>query len=323
MYFDFFSLHSQRTALQTASHCMRSVNGDSSAQVLEIIPTLTTTLTYSDRTVVELTCLAWARLSERYRSNPSLFEKVISIDVLKTMIGLLPVPGNPNAARSGAFNDILRVFRSVSKTSPPLGYQLLNLDIVGYFYQILTGAANLPPSTDASSLQSSIIVTSLDNKWQDSLFAILKIIIDLLPPLPKGNNNSCRTILLILCASIRSRVQLETIQRSRTCCITNKILFSSNSARHNINHASTGSSNRSLQEQSSPPSKDRLHPIPLVTGNLLFYSELTGPSTGDTYSCQACVFHGRRCIKGGPSRCPSLWLFGGSACPTRTFDVCD
>lgn len=298
MYFDFFSLHSQRTALQTASHCMRSVNGDSSQQVMEIIPTLTITLTYSDRTVVELTCLGWARLSERYRSNPSLFEKVISIDVLKTMIGLLPVPGNSNAARSGAFSDILRVFRSVSKTSPPLGYQLLNLDIVGYFYQILTGAANIPSSTDASSLQSSIIVTSLDNKWQDSLYAILKIIIDLLPPLPKGNINNLKYttfafLYLPVCVSIRSRLQLETIQRGGTCCLTDKILICCNSTRSNANLASTGSSNRSLKKQSSTPSKDRLHTIPIVTRNLLLDRQLTGPTIGDTYSCQTDVFYGR------------------------------
>ncbi|KAI8082723.1 uncharacterized protein BX664DRAFT_387876 [Halteromyces radiatus] len=188
MYFDFFSIHSQRTALQTASHCMRNIGVDSSSQVLEIIPILTNTLTYSDRTVIELTCLCWARLAESYRSNPTAFEKVISMDVLKTMIGLLPVSGNSNAVRSGTFNDILRVFRCVSKASPELGYQLLNLDIVGYFYQILTGAHNLPPSNEVlhTGTPASLAMISLDNKWRDSLYTVLKIIIDLLPPLPKN-----------------------------------------------------------------------------------------------------------------------------------------
>ncbi|KAI8337685.1 hypothetical protein BC941DRAFT_425909 [Chlamydoabsidia padenii] len=220
MYFDFFSLHSQRTALQTASHCMRCVNSDSSQQVLEILPTLTTTLTYSDLTAVEVTCLCWARLSERYRSTPSLFEKAISIDVLKTMIGLLPVPGNSNAARPGAFNDILRVFRSVSKTSPPLGYQLLNLDIVGHFYQILTGAENIPSSMETSgdaSLSSSLAVTTtLDNKWQDSLYAILKIIIDLLPPLPKDQEFSWKRFNGAEPVALRTRSSVPTLSETTT-----------------------------------------------------------------------------------------------------------
>jgi hypothetical protein len=54
-------------------------------------------------------------------------------------------------------------------------------------------------------------VTSLDNKWQDSLYAILKIIIDLLPPLPKGNNSKLKyttfaPLYLPVCVSIRSRL---------------------------------------------------------------------------------------------------------------------
>ncbi|CAO3632336.1 unnamed protein product [Cunninghamella echinulata] len=190
MYFDFFSIHSQRTALRTASHCLKNIGVDASSQVMEIIPVLSNTLTYSDRTVVELTCLCWARLSESYRSYPEAFEKVVSVDLLKTMIGLLPISGNSNAVRPASFNDLLRVFRSVSKASPMLGYQLLTLNINHYFYHILSGTndqhfkgENIGENNDNSNFLNSSI--TLDTKWRDSINMILKISIDLLPSLPK------------------------------------------------------------------------------------------------------------------------------------------
>ncbi|CAO3599290.1 unnamed protein product [Absidia cylindrospora] len=178
MYFDFFNIYSQRTALQTATHCMRFINKDSYQQLVQVLPCLTNTLASSDRTIVELTCLCWARLSENYMSTRTEFEKVISMDILNTMIGILPVSGNTTAVRPSAFSDILRVFRTVAKASPTLGYQLLHADIIGYFYLVLTGATDIPSSPNS--------LISLDNTWQDSLYTILNIIIDLLPPLPKN-----------------------------------------------------------------------------------------------------------------------------------------
>lgn len=191
MYFDFFSIHAQRTALRTASNCMRGIDAESFSQVMEIIPTLMNTITYSDRSVVELSCLCWVRISESYRNNREELERAISVDLVKILFGLTPISGNANAVHPATFQDILRIFRSISKASPQLSFELLRLGIVDSFYQILTGASNVPTYHADDKQQQQQHIT-LDTKWRDSVPTIMKIIVDLLPPLPKDTMFSSR-----------------------------------------------------------------------------------------------------------------------------------
>ncbi|CAO3655933.1 unnamed protein product [Mucor hiemalis] len=188
MYFDFFSIHAQRTALRTAANCMRGIDSESFPQVMEIIPTLMNTITYSDRSVVELSCLCWVRISESYRNKREELERAITVDLVKILFGLTPISGNANAVHPGTFQDILRIFRSISKASPLLSFELLRLGIVDSFYQILTGASTVP-TYSADEKQHHI---TLDTKWRDSVPTIMKIIVDLLPPLPKDTMFSSR-----------------------------------------------------------------------------------------------------------------------------------
>ncbi|KAI9492271.1 hypothetical protein BDB00DRAFT_788876 [Zychaea mexicana] len=181
MYFDFFSIHSQRTALRTAANCMRGVDNDSFPQVMEIIPTLLNTVSYPDRTVVELSCLCWVRLAENYRGSSENLEKAVSVSLLEKMMALIPVPGNTNLVRSSTFTDILRTFRVVAKGSPTLGLELLKLNVVDSLYQVLTGSSK--PEEDVSVLTH----VSVDNKWRDSIYAILRIFVDVLPSLPRDD----------------------------------------------------------------------------------------------------------------------------------------
>lgn len=188
MYFDFFSIHAQRTALRTAANCMRGIDQDSFSQVMEITPTLMNTITYSDRSVVELTCLCWVRISEGYRSNRENLERAITADLLKVLYGLIPISGNSNAVHPATFQDLLRIFRSISKASPQLSFELLKLGIIESFYQILTGASNVPSTAD----NGKPVHITLDTKWRDSVPTIMKIIVDLLPSLPKDDMFSSR-----------------------------------------------------------------------------------------------------------------------------------
>ncbi|GAA5801277.1 hypothetical protein HPULCUR_006723 [Helicostylum pulchrum] len=183
MYFDFFSIHAQRTALRTASNCMRGIDQDSFSQVMEITPTLMNTISYSDRSVVELTCHCWVRISESYRNQRESLERVITVDLLKVLFGLIPISGNSNAVHAGTFQDLLRIFRSISKASPQLSFELLKLGLIDAFYQILTGASTVPSTLD----NEKPIHITLDTKWRDSVPTIMKTIVDLLPPLPKDD----------------------------------------------------------------------------------------------------------------------------------------
>ncbi|KAI7902188.1 uncharacterized protein BX663DRAFT_552610 [Cokeromyces recurvatus] len=190
MYFDFFSIHAQRTALRTAANCMRGIDADAFSQVLEVTPTLMNTITYSDRSLVELTCLCWVRISESYRTNREFLERAITVELLKTLFGLIPVSGNSNAVHPAAFQDLLRIFRSISKASPQLSFELLKLGIIETFYCILTGASSATDFSNTTVHPHHHI--TLDSKWRDSVPNIIKIIVDLLPPLPKDTMFSSR-----------------------------------------------------------------------------------------------------------------------------------
>ncbi|KAI9315172.1 hypothetical protein BX666DRAFT_2019860 [Dichotomocladium elegans] len=178
MYFDFFSIHSQRTALRTAANCMRGVDAESFPQVMEVVPTMFNTISYPDRTVVELTCLWWVKFAEAYRNNSEFLERAINVDLLEKMMALIPVPGNTNVVRPSTFTDLLRIFRVISRGSPKLGLELIKLNIVDSLYQVLTGSTNVPKSITSTDI-------SLDNKWRDSVYSILRIFVDVLPSLPR------------------------------------------------------------------------------------------------------------------------------------------
>ncbi|KAI8146292.1 hypothetical protein BJV82DRAFT_601246 [Fennellomyces sp. T-0311] len=179
MYFDFFSIHSQRTALRTAANCMRGVDNESFSQVMEVIPTLLNTVSYPDRTVVELSCLCWVRLAESYRQSAENLEQAFSVNLFEKMMELIPVPGHTNVVRPSTFTDILRTFRI-------LGMELLNLNVVDSLYQVLTGAPK--PDKELTVLTH----VSIDNKWRDSIYAILRIFMDILPSLPRDGMFSSR-----------------------------------------------------------------------------------------------------------------------------------
>ncbi|KAI8332886.1 hypothetical protein BC941DRAFT_435669 [Chlamydoabsidia padenii] len=187
MYFDFFSTHSQRTALRTTANCLRSVDKETFSQVEEAIPTLMNTIAYPDRTVVELSCLCWLRITENYRPYQELIEKVVSVELLKAVMDLIPVPGNANAARPSTFTDLLRILRAIVKSSPSLCCELLKLNIVDVFYKVLTGSSVVPMDLTPGNAD-----VGLDHKWRDSVYTILKVIIDTLPPLPKDGKFSSR-----------------------------------------------------------------------------------------------------------------------------------
>ncbi|ORX47415.1 hypothetical protein DM01DRAFT_1339048 [Hesseltinella vesiculosa] len=261
-FFDFFSIHSQRTALKTAAHCMRNIDTSALPQILEILPTLRNTLTYSDRTVVELTCLCWARLAESFRHHRTCLEQVLSVDLLQSMLSLLPISGNVNAVRQGAFHDLLRVLRSVSKASPALGYELLKLDMVTYFYKILTGHLDLPDPEHASAL-------SLDTKWHDFTLLILKITIDLLPPLPKDGPFSRKRFQDMEPVALRTRSakhhQLPPAATSGMALPSSASSSQTQTSPGMNSRAPTPSSVSSSQSQPTlPPANDACSPDPRI-----------------------------------------------------------
>ena len=171
------------------------------SRIIETIPTLIETLSYPDNIVVEDTCLCWARLIDNCRSSKEHMERIVTAELLQKLIHLIPVPGrsnnnnnsninNPSRRSSdGAFSHLLRIFHTISKYSPELSYQLLELDIVTCFYQIITGSTSVPTTTIEDTSNTNL---SLNNRWRDSMLSMIGILVDLLPPLPTGKKEKMK-----------------------------------------------------------------------------------------------------------------------------------
>lgn len=180
MYLDFFNTHVQRTALTIAANCCRNISSDAFAQVQEIVPILTNTITYSDQRVVEQSCLCWLRLVKSFKHQRESLEAIVSQDLLKTIVGFIAGSGSSNSISPQVFSSLMQFLSMVAKSSPTLRLQLLNENIIDILFHILTGSAP-PPAED---YQSTIVVSSIATKSNNSIFEILDILVGLLPDLP-------------------------------------------------------------------------------------------------------------------------------------------
>ncbi|KAG2227218.1 hypothetical protein INT45_008462 [Circinella minor] len=190
-HFHFFTIHLQRSAIKTAASCFRNIDmtSDTFPRIMDTLPILIETLSYPDNTVVEDTCLCWARLIESCRSSKEHMERIITTDLLEKLVHLMPVPGSSHSSSpvrpgssDGALHHLLKIFRIISKYSPEKSYQLLELDIVTCFYQIITGLTSIPTEETIEGISNTTI--SLNNKWRDSMLSMITILVDLLPSLP-------------------------------------------------------------------------------------------------------------------------------------------
>lgn len=189
MYLDFFNTHVQRTALTIASNCCRNISSDAFAQVQDIVPILTNTITYSDQRVVEQSCLCWLRLAKSFKHQRESLEAIVSEDLLKTMVGFIVGSGSSNSVGPQVFSSLMQFLSMVAKSSPTLRLQLLNENIIDILFHILTGSVP-PPAED---LQSTVVISSIAAKSNNSIFEILDILVGLLPDLPTDGVFSMKT----------------------------------------------------------------------------------------------------------------------------------
>ncbi|KAI9280212.1 hypothetical protein BC943DRAFT_283384 [Umbelopsis sp. AD052] len=180
MYLDFFNTHVQRTALTIAANCCRNASSEAFAQVLEIVPILTNTITYSDQRVVEQSCLCWLRLAKSFKHQRESLEAIISEDLLKTIVGFIAGSGSSNSVGPQVFSSLMQFLSIVAKSSPTLRIKLLSENVIDILFHILTGGV-APPTED---LQSTVVVSSIAPKSNNAIFEILDILVGLLPDLP-------------------------------------------------------------------------------------------------------------------------------------------
>ncbi|KAL1920442.1 uncharacterized protein VTP21DRAFT_819 [Calcarisporiella thermophila] len=183
-YLDFFSTHTQRTAVSTAANMCRSVNVDAFESVREVVPILEQTMHSSDQRVVEQTCLCFVRLADTFKGNAGQLEAIISKGLLESIIELL-IPRSSNAIISPSiFTQLLRLLNVVSHSSPNLGFELLEMNIVDVLFQVITG--HMFPTEISSALPPVVIQAHIIHRPREQLYEVLGVICELLPSLPKN-----------------------------------------------------------------------------------------------------------------------------------------
>ncbi|KAK3316054.1 hypothetical protein B0H66DRAFT_576064 [Apodospora peruviana] len=185
-YLEFFATSTQRVAVTTAANCCRNIPEDSFPVIRDVMPTLLNVLGSNDQRVVEQASLCVSRIVESFKYHPQKLEELVSVDLLKAVLGLL-LPGTTNLIGPHIHTQFLRVLAFTARASPRLSADLFKLNVVETLYQILTGVS--PPSgTDdlASKLDSVLIMQALIHRPREQIIETLNVICELLPSLPRS-----------------------------------------------------------------------------------------------------------------------------------------
>ncbi|KAJ2934030.1 hypothetical protein H1R20_g3045, partial [Candolleomyces eurysporus] len=199
-YLDFFSIAVQRTALQAAANCCRSVSSEHFPMIREVWPIIRNCLSYADQRLVEFACLCVIRVIDSYhRSGIENLETLVDTPLIRAVNHLLlPVGGSPIVA-SNTYTLLLRALATSARASPKITLALLDADIVDTLYQILTGV--LPSAVNSSAEQGDgvggqglgggladmTVMENLAHRPKDQVEEALGLISELLPPLPKDS----------------------------------------------------------------------------------------------------------------------------------------
>ncbi|CAE6532501.1 unnamed protein product [Rhizoctonia solani] len=186
-FLDFFSTNVQRTALQAAANCCRNVSVDNYNMVKDVFPIIRTVLGYADPRLVEHASLCVIRTIESFRSHPELLEGLVDPALLRALMSAAVSPGT--------FTLVLRALSSATKSSPKITLSLLEADVAGTLYQILTGtvppADPMDPCGGADAVAAAAVLTdmavmqNLAHRPKDQVEEALSLVSELMPPLPR------------------------------------------------------------------------------------------------------------------------------------------
>jgi E3 ubiquitin-protein ligase TRIP12 len=100
------------------------------------------------------------------------------------------------AVSPGTFTLVLRALSSATKASPKITLSLLEADVAGTLYQILTGTVPPADPTDpcggadataaAAALTDMAVMQNLAHRPKDQVEEALSLVSELMPPLPRG-----------------------------------------------------------------------------------------------------------------------------------------
>ncbi|EGO22225.1 hypothetical protein SERLADRAFT_357165 [Serpula lacrymans var. lacrymans S7.9] len=197
-YLDFFSIAVQRTALQAASNCCRNVSAEQFPMIRGVWPIIRNCLGYADQRLVDYACLCVIRVIDSYyRTATENLESLLDKDTIKAINSLLMPAGGSPLVPANTYTLLVRALATAARASPKITVTLLQADIVGTLYQILTGV--LPSASEGWEEQGGVsggqglgggmadmtVMENLANRPKDQIEEALGLVSELMPPLPK------------------------------------------------------------------------------------------------------------------------------------------
>ncbi|KAG7900678.1 hypothetical protein KL925_003897 [Ogataea polymorpha] len=190
MYLDFFTIHAQRKALSIAANSLKYVPKSKFDDIREVFPIIErVAIEYSDSTSVESAWLAISRVVKSFEKEPSLLESLISENLLKRLLTLLPTCLGKGSHSNNliSFNSCLKLIQSLSiiaNSSPKLS--LLLLENGELSRMILISLAGFDRNTSDTGPESSVPQVSVEALMATPKELILAMINLIAPILPFG-----------------------------------------------------------------------------------------------------------------------------------------
>ncbi|XP_035227054.1 E3 ubiquitin-protein ligase TRIP12-like [Stegodyphus dumicola] len=177
MFFDFFSQNAQRAAFAIIANCCQNILYDEFNLVSSSLPQLSGWLMLSDSKCVESLCLAFSRLVDCMKSQPSHLSEIASLEMLFNVKQLLSV--SPCVLSSRTFASVVRMLSQISAASSELSVLLMKQNISETLRFLLIGTSNcdngielVPRSAQEMFEIASLICELMPSLPQDGLFAI-------------------------------------------------------------------------------------------------------------------------------------------------------
>jgi E3 ubiquitin-protein ligase TRIP12 len=136
-YIDFFSITSQRNALQIAANCCQNMIKEEFVHIQSSLPILSQRLTHSDKKSVESVCTLFARLVENFQHDSLILKEIASHSVFSNMQQLLL---QSSLVSSAMFVTILHTIYLMCSNCNELAIDLLENGIGATLEYLLIGS---------------------------------------------------------------------------------------------------------------------------------------------------------------------------------------
>ncbi|XP_065888621.1 E3 ubiquitin-protein ligase TRIP12-like isoform X2 [Dysidea avara] len=182
LYLEFFSITTQRCALNVVANCCQSVSEECFQFVADSLAILAARLQHQDKKSVESCCLCFSRLTDNMSKNSKLLEEMASHGLLQNIQQLLVV--SPPVISSSVFVMTLKMLSTLCQAVGSLAAQLMKQNIADTLRYLLLG----PPDGTQENMELAL-------RSPGEVYEIISLASELLPQIPNDGLSEIGEIL--------------------------------------------------------------------------------------------------------------------------------